>query len=212
MQNLINKCKQPISLDVVNRVVHHIKKYIWTGTEMRLSVQIGDYDMDEVILDLGSKVNFLTMQTWELMGRSKLSYSPIQLKLTNHQKVCPLGRLSNVHVDIDGVRSLVDFEVIEIIDDSNPFPVLLGIDWDFDNLAVINLKKKQMAFEGHNIRIITPLDPLMGPHYTEPIRDKEEAKEIDDLYKMTTTQDDYINPTAYGTLSWRYASSCTSQS
>jgi len=53
-----------------------------------------------------------------------------------------LGRLSNVPVDIDGVQSLEDFEVIEIIDDNKSYPTLLGIDWDFDNLAVINLKKK----------------------------------------------------------------------
>ena len=112
-------------------------------------------------------------------------------------------------VDIDFVWSLENFEVIEIIDDSNPFLVLLGIDWDTHNLAVINLKKKQMTFEGHNIRVITPLGPSMGPRYTEPIRAKEEVKEIDDFYKMTTTKDDYINPTANGTLSWCYARSCT---
>ena len=58
------------------------------------------------------------------MGRPKLSYSPIQLKLVNQQKVCPLGRLSNVPMDIDILRSLADFEVIEIIDDSNLFPTL----------------------------------------------------------------------------------------
>ena len=115
-------------------------------------------------------------------------------------------------VDIDGVRSLTDLEVIEIIDDSKPYPALLGIDWDFDNLVVINLKKKQMAFEGHNIKIIAPLHPSMDPCYTEPIRPEEEAKKIDDFYKMTRTQDDYINPTVDGTLSWLYASSYTSNS
>jgi hypothetical protein len=193
----------------MNKDIHHIKKYIQTRREMRLSAHIGDYDMDEVILDLGSEVNVLTKQTWEIMGRPKLRYSPIQLKLANQQKVCPLGRLSNLPMDIDGVQSLAYFEVIEIIDDRNPFPALLGIDWDFDNLTVINLKNKQMTFEGHNIRIIAPLDPSMGPRYIEPIRAEEEAKEIDDLYKMTMTQDYYINPTADGTLSWRYASSCT---
>ena len=77
-----------------------------------------------------------------------------------------MGRLSNVPVDIDGVRSLADFEVIEIIDESNPFLALLGIDWAFDNLVFINLKKKQMTFEGHNIRIIVPLDPSKGPRCT----------------------------------------------
>ena len=60
MQNLINKCEQPISLVVVNRVFHHIKKYIWTWREMQMSAQIGDYEMDEVILDLGSEVDVLT--------------------------------------------------------------------------------------------------------------------------------------------------------
>ena len=68
---------------VANRAVHHIKKYVWTGREMQLSAQIGDYGMDEVILDLGSEVNVLTKQTWELMGKPKLRYSPIQLRLAN---------------------------------------------------------------------------------------------------------------------------------
>ena len=85
------------------------------------------------------------------------------------------------------MRSLADFEVIEIIDDSKPYPTLLGIDWAFDNLIVINLKKKQMILKGHNIKIIAPLDPSMGPHYAEPIRAKEEVWEIGDFYKMTTT-------------------------
>ena len=68
MQSLIDKCEQPTLQDAANRVVHHIKKYIRTGKEMRLNAQIGYYDMDEVILDLGSEVNVLTKQTWELMG------------------------------------------------------------------------------------------------------------------------------------------------
>ena len=88
---------------MANRVVHQIKKYIRNGKEMRLSAQIGEYDMDEVILDLGSEVNVIMKQTLELMGKPKLRYSPIQLNLTNQQKVNPLGRLSNIPINIDGV-------------------------------------------------------------------------------------------------------------
>ena len=40
-------------LSNTNKVVHQIKKYIRIGREMRLNAQIEDYDMDEVILDLG---------------------------------------------------------------------------------------------------------------------------------------------------------------
>ena len=190
---------QATDLAAANIEVHHIKKYVQTRREMRLSTQIGDYDMDEFILDLGSEVNVLTKQTWELMGKPQLRYYPIQFRLENQQRVCPMGRLSNVPVDIDGVRILAE---------SKPYLALLGIDQAFDNVVVINLKKKQMMFEGHNIRIIAPLDPSMGPHYAEPIRAEEDAREIDDFYKMTTMQDDYINPITDSTLRWNYTSSC----
>ena len=50
-------------------------------------------------------------------------------------------------VDIDGVRSSTDFEFKEIIGDSRPYPALLGIDWVIGNMAVIDLKRRQMTFE-----------------------------------------------------------------
>ena len=109
------------------------------------------------------------MQTWEQMGSPQLIRSPIHLRLANQQRVSPLGRFPNVPIDIDGVRSFADFEVIKFLDDSRPYPALLGIDWAFDNLAIINLKKRQMTFEDDQIRVIAPLDPLQGPCYIEPI-------------------------------------------
>ena len=146
------------------RAINQIKRYIRTAWEMKLNAVIGAYEMDEVVLDLGSEVNVMTKQTWEIMVKPKLAFSPIQLRLANQQRFIPLGRLSSVPVDLDGVRSLVDFEVIEIIDDSTPYPTLLGIDWEFENQMIINLKKKTMSFEGNGIWVIGPLDPTLGPN------------------------------------------------
>ena len=42
------------------------------GREMRLNVQIGEYDMTDVILDLGSNFNVLPKQTWRQMGMPSL--------------------------------------------------------------------------------------------------------------------------------------------
>ena len=84
---------------------------------MKLIAQIGEFEMDEVILDLGSKVNVLTKHTWEHMGSPKLARSPIHMRLANQQRVSPLGWLPQVPVDTDGVRSFANFEVIEIIGD-----------------------------------------------------------------------------------------------
>jgi hypothetical protein len=66
-------------------------------------------------------------------------------------------------VDIDGVRTFADFEVIEIVDDSFPYPALLGIDWAFDNSIVVDLKKRHMTFEKVGLRVVAPLDPDEGP-------------------------------------------------
>ena len=113
------------------------------------------------------------------MSKPKLAFSPIQLRLANQQGVIPLGRLSSVSVDLDLVRSLANFKVIKIIDDSTPYPTLLGIDWAFKNQVIINLKNKTMSFEGNGIRVIGQLDPALGPRYIEFITAEEEARNID---------------------------------
>jgi hypothetical protein len=103
--------------------------------------------VDNIILDLGSDVNVLPKKTWELMGKPKLVWSPVQLILANQHKIVLIGRLTGVPVNIDGVHSVEDFEVIEIVDDSQPYPALMGLEWDFDNQAIINLKRREMIFE-----------------------------------------------------------------
>ena len=64
----------------VRKIGKHKKQ---TGREMRLTVQIGKYEMDQVILDLGFDANLLPKKTWETMGRPTLQWSLIQLHMAN---------------------------------------------------------------------------------------------------------------------------------
>ena len=50
-------------------------------------------------------------------------------------------------MNIDWVRIVEYFEVIEIVDDSQPYPTLMELEWAFDNQAIINLKRREMIFE-----------------------------------------------------------------
>jgi len=61
-----------------------------------------------------------------------------------------------------------------------------------------------MIFKGNDLRMITPLDPVEGTQYTEPVQD--EQMELNNIYHMTTWNVDYINPTANGNLSFWSAS------
>jgi len=138
--------------------VHQIGKRKRTNKELHLNAHIGEYEIDYVVLDLGSEVNVMMKQTWALMGKPKLIYSPIRLCMANKKAIIPFGRLEHVSVDIDGVRTFADFEIIENVDDSFPYPALLGIDWAFDNSTVVDLKKRCMTFEKDGLRVVAPLD------------------------------------------------------
>jgi hypothetical protein len=124
-------------------------------------------------------------KSWELMGKPSLVWSPIQLQLENQYRIYPIGRLEQVEVNIEGVKMKDDFEVIEIMDDSDPYPALLGIDWAFNNNAVLNLKKRQMSFETDTLHVITPLDPNEGDRYNEPVDEDAWRSIIENIYKIT---------------------------
>lgn len=83
--------------------------------------------MDNIVIDLGSNVNVFPNRTWEMMGNPKLVWSPVQLRLENQKNIIPFVRFEKIIIDIDGVCNIADFEVIEIVDDRNPYLTLLGL-------------------------------------------------------------------------------------
>jgi hypothetical protein len=105
--------------------------------------------------------------------------------MANQQVMSPFGRPEHVPVDIDRVRTFLDFEVIEIVDDTCPYPALLGIDWDFNNSTIVDLNRRRMKFEGDFLRVTTPMDPDEGHRYTEPIKEEDCAYELENIYKLT---------------------------
>jgi len=80
------------------------------------------------MFDLGFDVNILPRKTWEALGRPRLTYSPIQLRMANQYYIVPIGRLEEFKVNVVGVKTYTNFEFIDIMGDKYPYPALLGID------------------------------------------------------------------------------------
>jgi hypothetical protein len=68
---------------LLNKTIHQVSRKRRKNKELHLSAHIGYYDVDYVVLDLGSEVNVMTKQTWVLMGKPRLIYSPIRLRMAN---------------------------------------------------------------------------------------------------------------------------------
>ena len=91
-------------------------------------------------------MHILTKQTWYNMGYPKLGWSLVQLRLANQAKVQPISRVSNLVVDIKGMRTSAYFDVIEVFDGGGSYPALLDIGWANDSMDVINFKKWLVTF------------------------------------------------------------------
>ena len=80
------------------------------------------------------------------------------------------------------------------------------------NKTIINFKRRILSFEDDEMRVVTPLDPLKGQRYIEPMFKEGKGDHLDNIYNVTALKEDYINSTTDGNLSWRCVSSCTSDS
>jgi hypothetical protein len=63
-----------------------------------------------------------------------------------------------------------------------------------------------MTFESGDYRVIAPLDPSEGERFVEPTF--LDLEEIGQLYRTTVRDEDYVNPSADGVLSWQSIMSC----
>lgn len=111
---------------------------------------------------------------------------------------------------MEGVNTLAYFELVEIVDDSNPYPILLGIDCAIVMNGVIKLKKRTILFERKLVCVVVLLDLVEGSCYIEPIHGYEESDDdFNQIYKIIAWDQDWINQKTDGWIEWDRKSSCT---
>ena len=98
--------------------------------------------------------------------------------------ILPIDRLTQVPVEVEGLGTYVDLEVIDIVDDTNPYPTLLRIDWVIYNHTIINFKRIILSFEDSEIRVVAPIDSLEGQRYGEPVNSEGKGNYLDHIYKI----------------------------
>lgn len=91
LQELIKKCGGMDNAFDGQHVVRKISRHkTRTECDMRLTMQIGEYEMDQVIFDLGSNVNVFPKYIWEKLGRPAMQWSLIQLRMENQHNIIPM--------------------------------------------------------------------------------------------------------------------------
>lgn len=69
-----------------------------------------------------------------------------------------------------------------------------------------------MIFENKSLRIVVSLDLTEGPCYTKLVHDYESDDDLDQIYKITVRDKDWVNPTVDRCIAWDRENSCASNS
>ena len=77
LQNILEKCSSETEEKLEQKIVNHLHTRRRTSREFRMNANIRDFNMGDIILDLGSEVHVLPKKTWQCMGEPTLGYSPI---------------------------------------------------------------------------------------------------------------------------------------
>jgi hypothetical protein len=203
---MLQRCSIEEKGNIENKTINHMHTIRRSNREFRLNTSIRDFNMGDIILDLGFESNVLPNKTWQCMGEPTLGYSPFHLKLVNQHRVLPIRRLKGVTIDMDGVLTKDDFQVIEIMDGTTPYPTFIVLDWEFDNKSIKKIKMRNMTIKLGEYRVIAPLEPSEGERFVESTF--LDLEEINQLYRTITREEDYVNPIAYDVLSWIRITSC----
>jgi hypothetical protein len=93
-----------------------------------IDTRIGEFDID-CVLDEETQVNIMTKITWEILGKPTIVSSLVRIGLFKGKMITFCGRITNLHVIIHGTSTEEEFEVIKFVENSAPFPLLLGKTW-----------------------------------------------------------------------------------
>ena len=89
-----------------------------------IKARIGDFDID-CTLDEEAQVNIMPERTWEAIGKPAMIPSLGGTSFFRGKLVNLCGRLAWIPMTVNGTSTEEDFEIIQFIEDSAPFTMLI---------------------------------------------------------------------------------------
>jgi hypothetical protein len=75
-------------------------------------VEVGKNFNDDVFIDGGSGISFITKNLWIQLGMSKPNWSPYNLRMANQPIAKPLGLIRDLKIFVHGIPYTITFIVI----------------------------------------------------------------------------------------------------
>jgi len=100
-------------------------------------------------------------------------------------------------MQIMGIPTSVNFEVIDLVEEKPVYTTLVGRPWGPRMKAIISLERDRIKLKGSGRNIIIPMDPKEGKPWMESWDEDQEAR---CLYQINNEQKYYIEPITEGEI------------
>ncbi|XP_074301415.1 uncharacterized protein LOC141632802 [Silene latifolia] len=87
---------------------------------------IGDLRFEKAMLDLGASINVISFTIYETLKLGPLKDTSVVVQLADRSSVYPKGIVENVMVGVGKLAFLADFYVLDMKNEADAIPVLLG--------------------------------------------------------------------------------------
>ena len=105
-----------------------IEKYIDPSVPL-VTICINNFSIPNNLIDLGSAINVMTMETLRKLNIYNIGPTPTILELTNRSKVKPEGVVDDVIFSIDSWEYPIDFIIIQPKSNLGGHPLILWRPW-----------------------------------------------------------------------------------
>ncbi|KAF8080322.1 hypothetical protein N665_0956s0003 [Sinapis alba] len=106
---------------------------------------ISGFEFKESLCDSGSSVNIMSKAIAEKLGIDRIQPSKMTLAFANSSTTTPYGTIYELPVQVRGCLVHVDFQIVEMVEDS-VIPLVLGRPFMATVGAIIDLPNKRVSF------------------------------------------------------------------
>ena len=94
-----------------------------------ITLQIGNTQIPNVLVDLCTAINFMTIETVQKLGLTNLRPTPTILELPNRSTIKPEGILDDLVISVDSWEYSAKFLVLQPKSQLGGQPLILGMTW-----------------------------------------------------------------------------------
>ncbi|GKB56540.1 putative reverse transcriptase, RNA-dependent DNA polymerase [Tanacetum coccineum] len=151
--------------------------------------------MSNALADLGASISIMPYSLYKILGLGSLKPIKITIEMADRYMQSPKGIKENVLVKISNFVFLVDFVILDIMEDEN-VPIILGRPMLATTHANIDVYDKKISLGVGNDQVVFNINKNEHPAFMSPICIKNEldkTQELDDLVMNDEKVGDFEN-------------------